>query len=101
MKIFLTREDSIELGIWAGILSAIAGTIINLIILALFGNIAIEMMLSMIENMNVEMPAEFQTLIDEALISKLTFLMLLLVSLQIFLLILFFDSWRANWLECF
>ena len=73
MKIFLTREDSIELGIWAGILSAIAGTIINLIILALFGNIAIEMMLSMIENMNVEMPAEFQTLIDEALISKLTF----------------------------
>ena len=70
---FLTREDSIELGIWAGILSAIAGTIINLVILALFGNIAMEMMLTMIENMNVEMPAEFQTLIDEALISKLTF----------------------------
>ncbi len=62
----LTREDCTQLGIYAGLISAMAGVIIQYIVIALFGNVMIDMMVSMVERMSMELPAEYYELIETA-----------------------------------
>ncbi len=58
-------EDCVLIGVFAGIISAVAGVIMSSIITALFGNLSMQMMMSFIEKMNVEFPPESQQLLDE------------------------------------
>ncbi|MEI7907847.1 MAG: hypothetical protein WCI84_10880 [Bacteroidota bacterium] len=62
----LTREDCVQLGIYAGIISSVAAVLIQYTVTLLFGDIAIEMMMRLAERMQVDLPPEIYPLIDEA-----------------------------------
>lgn len=66
----LTREDCIQLGIYTGLISAVAGVIIQYAVIALFGNVMIDMMMKIVERMNVDLPPEYFELIETAKSSK-------------------------------
>ncbi len=70
----LTSNDCVRLGVLAGIIAAVAGTFISVLISLVFGNVAIEVMLQIIHRMNVDIPAELQQQIDLALAQGISLL---------------------------
>lgn len=62
----LTMNDCIHLGVYTGIIASVAAVIIQVIVTLLFGDVAVEMMMQIVERMNVEMPPEFYDLIEQA-----------------------------------
>ncbi|MEW5799379.1 MAG: hypothetical protein AB1728_10270 [Bacteroidota bacterium] len=62
----MTKNDCIQLGIYSGLIASVAAVIIQVIVTLVFGDVAVEMMMRLVERMNVEMPAEFYALIEQA-----------------------------------
>lgn len=62
----LTRDDCTQLGIMAGAISAVAGVVIQYIMLAVFGDVMIDIMMKLVERMNVDLPPEYYELIETA-----------------------------------
>ncbi len=62
----LTREDCTQLGIMAGVISSVAAVVIQHLVALLFGNIAIDMMLQIVEQMQMDLPPEFYPMVEEA-----------------------------------
>lgn len=62
----MTQRDCLQLGLYAGLIASVAAVIIQVIVSQVFGDVAVEMMLRIVEKMNVEMPPEFHTMIDQA-----------------------------------
>ncbi|MBI2430248.1 MAG: hypothetical protein HYV29_15905 [Ignavibacteriales bacterium] len=62
----LIKNDCIQLGIFSGLIASVAAVIIQVIVTLVFGDVAVEMMMRLIEKMNVEMPPEFYALIEQA-----------------------------------
>ena len=62
----MTKNDCIQLGIYSGLIASVAAVIIQVIVTLVFGDVAVEMMMRLVERMNVEMPREFYTLIEQA-----------------------------------
>lgn len=62
----LIKNDCIQLGIFSGLIASVAAVIIQMIVTLVFGDVAVEMMMKLIEKMNVEMPPEFYSLIEQA-----------------------------------
>lgn len=62
----MIKNDCIQLGIFSGLIASVAAVIIQVIVTLVFGDVAVEMMMRLIEKMNVEMPPEFYTLIEQA-----------------------------------
>ena len=70
----LTSSDCAQLGALTGVIAAVAGTVISVLIMLVFGNIAIEMMMKIIHRMNVELPAPWEQLIEEGMAEKISLL---------------------------
>lgn len=62
----MIKNDCIQLGIYSGLIASVAAVIIQVIVTLVFGDVAVEMMMRLVERMNVEMPPEFYTLIEQA-----------------------------------
>ncbi|MGE5313951.1 MAG: hypothetical protein ACM3Q4_04565 [Acidobacteriota bacterium] len=62
----LTMNDCLRVGLLAGVIASVAAVAINVAVSLVFGNVAIEMMERIIMKMRVEMPAEFQQMVEEA-----------------------------------
>lgn len=62
----LTRDDCTHLGILTGMISAVAGVVIQYIVIALFGNVMIDVMMKIVERMNVDLPPEYYEMIEAA-----------------------------------
>jgi hypothetical protein len=62
----LSLNDCIQLGITTGIISSIAAVLIQAMVEMAFGNVAIEVMMRIVEKMHVDFPSEFSDLIEEA-----------------------------------
>lgn len=62
----MIKNDCIQLGIYSGLIASVAAVIIQVIVTLVFGDVAVEMMMRLVERMNVEMPAEFYALIEQA-----------------------------------
>ena len=62
----LTREDCIQLGIYTGIISAVAAVIIQYIVRLFFGDIAIDVMMKLAERMQVDFPTEIYRMVEQA-----------------------------------
>lgn len=62
----LTRDDCTQLGIFTGLISAVAGVIIQYLVIAAFGDVMIDTMMRIVEKMNVELPPEYFELIETA-----------------------------------
>lgn len=62
----MTMNDCVQLGIYAGVIASIAAVVIQILVTLVFGDVAIEMMMRLVERMNVEMPPEFYELIEQA-----------------------------------
>jgi hypothetical protein len=62
----LTMRDCIQLGIYSGIVASVAAVIIQVLVTMVFGNVAIDIMMKLVERMKVDLPPEFYTLIEEA-----------------------------------
>ncbi|MDE3057760.1 MAG: hypothetical protein KGJ59_07375 [Bacteroidota bacterium] len=70
----LTSNDCVRLGALSGVIAAVAGTFISVLISLVFGNVAIAVMLQIIHRMNVEIPAELQQQIDLAMAQGISLL---------------------------
>ena len=68
----LTMNDCLRLGVLTGIISAIAGTFISALVLMVYGNIAAEIMLRIINKMSVQLPPDFQQMLDQAMNEKIS-----------------------------
>lgn len=62
----MTINDCVQLGLYSGIIASVAAVLIQVTVSMLFGDVAVDMMLKMVERMNVEMPPEFYDLIEQA-----------------------------------
>jgi len=62
----LTMNDCLQLGVFAGIIASVAAVIIQIAVTMIFGNVAVDMMMSLVGRMDVEMPPEFYELIEQA-----------------------------------
>ena len=62
----MIKNDCIQLGIYSGLIASVAAVIIQVIVTLVFGDVAVEMMMRLVERMNVEMPPEFYSLIEQA-----------------------------------
>ena len=62
----LTRDDCVRLGMYAGIISSVAGAIIQFVVLLMFGNIAIDMMMHLADSMQVQFPPELYEMVEQA-----------------------------------
>ena len=62
----MVMQDCIQLGIIAGVIASVAAVVIQLLVAIAFGNIAIDMMMHLVNRMHVELPPEFFDLIDQA-----------------------------------
>lgn len=69
----LTSNDCVRLGALAGIIAAVAGTVVSMLVMLVFGNIAIEMMMKIIHRMNVELPANIEQMIDQGMEERISF----------------------------
>ncbi len=61
-----SRDDCIQLGIFAGVISAILGVLIQYIVRMIFGDVMIDVMMKLVERMNVDLPPEYYQLIETA-----------------------------------
>ena len=68
----LTINDCYRLGTLTGVIASLAGTIISILIMLMFGNIAAEIMLKIFSKMNLDFPPELQQTLNEALQSEIT-----------------------------
>jgi hypothetical protein len=68
----LTNNDCVQLGLWAGFIAAVAGTVISVMVMLTFGNVAIEVMMGMIHKMRIDFPPELQQAINEAMEQSVT-----------------------------
>ncbi len=66
----LTLHDCVRLGVLSGIIASVAAVVIQYLVDLLFGNIALDMMLRIVNSMNVEFPPEFDNIIEEARYAK-------------------------------
>jgi hypothetical protein len=62
----MTKDDCTQLGIYTGMISAVAGVIIQYLVIAVFGDVMIDMMMRMVERLNVELPPEYFEMIETA-----------------------------------
>ncbi len=62
----MTQRDCIQLGIYSGLIASVAAVVIQVIVTLVFGDIALEMMLRIVNKMHVEFPPEFSEIIDQA-----------------------------------
>ena len=69
----LTSNDCVRLGALAGVIAAVAGTVVSMLVMLVFGNIAIEMMMKIIHRMNVELPANIEQMIDQGMEERISF----------------------------
>jgi hypothetical protein len=70
----LTSNDCVRLGAFAGVIAAVAGTIISVLVMLVFGNIALEMMMRIVHQMNVELPGNVEQMINQGMEEKPSFL---------------------------
>ena len=70
----LTSNDCVRLGAFAGVIAAVAGTVISMLVMLVFGNIAIDMMMRIVHRMNVELPANVEQMIEQGMEEKISFL---------------------------
>lgn len=70
----LTSTDCVRLGALAGVIAAVAGTAISVLVMLVFGNIAIESMMNIIHRMNVELPSNIEQLIEDGMREKISLL---------------------------
>lgn len=61
-----TQRDCIQLGLYAGAIASVAAVVIQLTVTMVFGDVAVEMMMKIVDRMNVEMPPEFYQMVEEA-----------------------------------
>jgi len=69
----LTSNDCVRLGAFAGVIAAIAGTMISMAVMLIFGNIALEMMMKIVHRMNVELPENVEQMIQHGMEEKISF----------------------------
>ena len=62
-----TAGDCMAVGALAGVVGAFVDTILSLLFIALFGNVAQEFILNLIQNMNLQIPEEVMRQIEESL----------------------------------
>ena len=62
----LSKEDCVKIGLLTGIISSVATALIQYLITVMFGNIAIDVMLRIIERMQFDLPPEFYPMVEEA-----------------------------------
>lgn len=62
----MTKNDCVQLGIYAGVIASVAAVVIQILVTLIFGDVAIEMMMHLVERTNIEMPPEFYELIEQA-----------------------------------
>ncbi len=68
----LTMKDCLRLGLYSGVVASFAAVAINVLVTLVFGNVAIDMMVRIIQKMKVEMPPEFDEMIAEARQQKMS-----------------------------
>jgi hypothetical protein len=68
----LTSTDCVRLGVLSGVIAAAAGTAISILVMLVFGNIAIETMMNIIHRMNVELPSNIEQLIEDGMREKIS-----------------------------
>ncbi len=66
----LTSNDCVRLGAFAGVIAAVAGSVISLLVMLVFGNIALEMMMNIIHRMKVDLPPAFEDALNRGLEEK-------------------------------
>lgn len=71
-----TSGDCMGVGALAGVFGAIFGTILSVIFLALFGNIMGRFVAEMIQSMNLNLPEEAMSAIEESMDKGITFVSL-------------------------
>ena len=69
----LTSNDCVRLGALAGMIAAVAGTFVSMLVMLVFGNIAIEMMMKIIHRLNVEMPENIEQMIQQGMEERISF----------------------------
>ena len=69
----LTSNDCVRLGALAGVIAAVAGTLISMAVMLVFGNIAIDMMMKIVHRMNVELPDNVEQMIQQGMEEKISF----------------------------
>ncbi len=62
----MEMRDCIQLGIYAGVIASVAAVVIQIAVTLVFGNVAIDLMMQLVNKMNVEFPPEFYQLIEQA-----------------------------------
>jgi hypothetical protein len=62
----LTMNDCLRVGLLAGAIASVAAVAINVLVSLVFGNVAIEMMERIIAKLKLEMPPEFQDMVEQA-----------------------------------
>ena len=70
----LTSTDCVRLGALTGVIAAVAGTAISILVMLVFGNIAIESMMNIIHRMNVELPSNIEQLIEDGMREEISLL---------------------------
>jgi len=70
----LTSTDCVRLGALTGVIAAVAGTAISILVMLVFGNIAIESMMNIIHRTNVELPSNIEQLIEDGMREKISLL---------------------------
>jgi hypothetical protein len=68
----LTNSDCMQLGVWAGFIAAVAGTVVTVAVLLTFGNVAAEIMMAIFHKMRVDFPPDLQQALDQAIAEKAT-----------------------------
>lgn len=62
----LVQQDCIQLGMYAGIIASVAAVVIQVMVTLVFGNVAIDVMMKLIDRLNVDIPPQFMQVINEA-----------------------------------
>jgi hypothetical protein len=70
----LTSNDCVRLGAFAGVIAAVAGTMISMVVMLVFGNIALDMMMRIVHRMSIELPANVEEMIQQGMEEKISFL---------------------------
>jgi len=70
---FYKQEMTPEMDPLTGVIAAVAGTAISVIVMLVFGNIALEMMMKIIHRMNVELPPNVEEMINQGMEEKISF----------------------------
>jgi len=69
----LSSNDCVRLGALAGLIAAVAGTLISMVVMLVFGNIALDMMMRIIHRLNVELPENVDQMIQQGMEERISF----------------------------